>query len=345
MTIKLSSLPLAILLAATLSACGGGGGGGTSSAAAPTNPTPTPPAPTPVAQNLQAAVAPTYAANSEELGFFNAINAFRTAEGLGPLNQNPCYDKAAAAHYNYEMLNIASQGESHYEVSGSPGFTGVAPSDRLTAQGCVFTAASEVIGGPLTVALGQPGVGADSARGLIDSVYHRADLMYQGLTDIGIAVGTSTSAPFTIADIGYKNPQINSGSYFGTYPVANQSGVRLSAVEEIPNPFPSSVTNVSSQTGYPISVASQASTTLTVTTFTVTQAGSSKPMATYPIYTDQDPNLAGSINLAFLVTTQAFLPNTTYTVHFVGTITGTATGSSKGIAVDQTWGFTTGSGN
>jgi hypothetical protein len=92
-------------------------------------------------------------------------------------------------------------------------------------------------------------------------------------------------------------------------------------------------------------VASQEGTTLTVTSFTVTQAGASAPMAA-TLFTDTANNangaMSGSINLAFLVANQAFLPNTVYTVTFVGTITGAAIGSASGQSFTKTWTFTTG---
>ncbi|HSY28047.1 MAG TPA: hypothetical protein VK832_11120, partial [Burkholderiaceae bacterium] len=131
----------------------------------------------------------------------------------------------------------------------------------------------------------------------------------------------------------------NAGTYFGVYPTSGQTGVGLHFHGEAPSPVPAG-TDVT-QVGFPISVAAQETTTLTVTIFTVTQAGASTPLPA-TIITSTDPNLAGSNNLAFLLAGQAFLPNTTYTVHFVGTTTGTATGSATGIAVDQTWSFTTG---
>jgi hypothetical protein len=336
-----------IALPLALAGCGGGGGGAmpTTQPAPPVPVTPAPP-PTPPAavQNLQVAVAPTYPVTSEEYGFFTAINTFRAGQGLGPLNQNTIMDKASAAHANYESLNFATLGLSHGEVAGAPGFTGANPQLRVQFQGGTTPTVSEEIGTPASLVTA-PGVGASVADRLIATVYHRAGWMYQGITDIGVSVGVSDANWVTVTDNGYTTQQVNAGTYFGVYPLAGQSGVELHASAEIPTPYPETVTphNVNMLTGYPISVASQESTTLTVTSFTVTQAGSSTPMATYPIYTNlSDPNLAGSINLAFLVTTQAFLPNTVYTVNFVGTVTGTATGTANGNAINKTWSFTTG---
>lgn len=328
------STSIAVALITTLSGCGGGGGGSTATTTPPV-PT-TPPA---VTADLQAAVTPTYATTSEEFGYFTAVNAFRAAEGLGPLNQNKFYDLASAAHANYEDLNAGTLGASHGEVSGYAGYTGGNPLERIQAAGGTATLASEELGVPDFI--GAAGSGASFASGLINTVYHRASLMYQGLTDIGVSIGmNATSQPYSVSDLGYTTQQVNAGTYFGVYPTNGLTGVGLHAHLESPNPYPVGI-DVTKQTGYPISVASQESTTLTVTTFTVTQQGATTPLSA-TLITSTDPNLTGSNNLAFLVANANFAPNTNYTVNFVGTISGAATGSATGIPVSQQWTFTTG---
>jgi len=328
------NLTLAAITAISLVGCGGGGGG-SSSSTTPTQPTgPTVPPMTQAA--LQTATTPTYAAGSEELNFFNAVNTFRTAQGMGPLIQNAYYDSAAAAHANYTDLN----GLSHSETPGLQGYTGANPLARVQYQGGVATLVEEEAGqadfqGPVLT-----GQGTSFANVLINTVYHRAGLMFQGLTTVGTSIGVSETKPFSIAELGYNvNQQVNAGNYFGVYPANGQTGVSLSPHAESPSPIPAGAST--SSYGSPISVASQESTTLTISSFTVTPQGSTTLLPTITI-TGSDPNLAGNNNLAFLLPTVAYQPNTTYTVQFTGTITGTATGSATGLPISQSWSFTTG---
>jgi len=335
----LVSSSAAILLVAsfTLTGCGGGGGSTTTTSTTPTTPV-APPSNPVQAASLQSAVTPTYSTTSEEYGFYQALNAFRTSQGLGPLNQDPAYDKAAAAHANYVNIN----GTSHGEVPGLSGYTGGNPMARVMSQGGNANYVGEDIGIPTTI--GAKGSGASVLSAFVDSVYHRAQLMYQPLTSFGVAIGMGGSQTASVVDVGYFNPQKNAGDYLGVYPYDGQTGVGTYTHPESPNPFPSNIDPVT-QTGYPISVASENSTTLKVTSFTIAQTGSSTPLGTMMFTSATDTNLTGANNLVFIVPTQNLLPNTSYTVNFVGTITGTATGSSTGIAKNLTWKFTTGSGS
>ncbi len=333
----LSYTSIALALSMALSGCGGGGGGGSSTSSAPSTPV-APSTPPAVVANLQVAATPTYATTSEEFNYFTAVNAFRSAEGLGPLNQNKYYDIASAAHANYENLNAGTLGASHGEVSGYAGFTGNNPLDRVQAVGGTAFVVEEEEG--IADTIGAVGSGAVFASQLINSVYHRAGLIYQGLTEMGVSIGITNAQYTSVSDLGFTTQQVNAGTYFGVYPTDGLTGVGLHAHPELPDPYPAGI-DVATQTGYPINVASQESTTLTVTTFTVTEQGSTTPLSA-TLITSSDPNLTGNNNLAFLVANAAFAPNTTYTVNFVGTITGTATGIANGIPVNQQWSFTTG---
>jgi hypothetical protein len=342
-----------------LTACGGGGGGGTTDPANTTSGNTTPVTPM-VAQNFQAAIAPTYTTGSEELGFFNAVNAFRTSQGLGPLNQNSYYDLASAAHANYVNLNTLS----HFETAGLPGYTGSTPLVRVQYQAgitlpndssgteaqsgcslanptpsqCVANAVGEEMGiAGVNGIEGVPGSGAGLVATLLNTVYHRATFMYQGITDIGSYI---SMAGTSVSDNGYVTQQVNAGNYFSVYPLNAQTAVSLHTHNEDPSPVPAGtdITTI----GSPINVASQESTTLVVTSFTVTQSGSTTPMSATLHTSNSDANMAGSINVAFLLPNETYLPNTTYTVTFTGTIMGAATGTTNGIPVNQSWSFTTG---
>ncbi len=107
---------------------------------------------------------------------------------------------------------------------------------------------------------------------LANTVYHRAGMMYQGMTEVGFAPETSNSP--LMADIATTKKQVNAGDYVGVYPANNQTGVWLTHGIESPNPFYLEMEmtqhNMRAKISGPVSLASEASTTLAVTTFTVT---------------------------------------------------------------------------
>ncbi|WP_056439209.1 CAP domain-containing protein [Massilia sp. Root335] len=332
------------LVLITLTACGGGGGSSStpvaSNPAVPTNPTT--PVSTVQAASLQDAVAQTYAAGSSAELAFKKINAFRAVQGLGPLNQNANADIAAKNHQAYVALNN-SGANGHVEVAGTPGFTGATVTDRLVAAGYPAVIAGEVI----AFSLEFPNPDTSAVDNLINSVYHRASMMYQGFTTVGVA-GEDATNPLYM-DFGATKSQLNAGDYVGVYPTNGQTGVWLTHGVEVPNPFYQEMEmtqdNMCTKTSSPISLTTEASTTLSVTSFTVTEAGQTTPLDVRLITkatSTQDTTYLGT-NVAFVVGKAPFKANTTYNVHFVGKATGAATGSANGLSIDKSWSFTTGS--
>ena len=342
---------VATLFTVTVAGCGGNGSDKSPVANNPpppvvTNPTtpvaPTPtPTPTPQSETLQVAVAPTYPAGSSEAVALSKLNAFRAAQGLGPLNQNANADIASKNHAAYVTTN-QSGATPHAEVAGKPGFTGVDAMDRLIAAGYPAKSATEVI----AFSMQFPSPDASAIDNLANTVYHRASMMNQGLTTAGIAPENQDS-PLYVA-IGMTTPQVNAGDYVGMYPANNQTGVWLTHSVESPNPFyqemAMSQENMCTKTSAPVSLTSEASTILSVTNFTVAEEGQNVPLDARLITksTSTQDNTYLTPNVAFLVGKAPFKPNTKYNVRFVGKATGAATGSSTGLAIEKTWTFATG---
>lgn len=342
-------LALSALISLAVVGCGGGSSGEKSPVA--TNPTvpvvpPTPTAPTEptlTAQSarLQAAVAPTYAPGSSEAKAFQKLNAFRTVQGLGPVNQNANADIAAKNHAAYVTTN-QSGASPHDEVVGKPGFTGVDVLSRLIAAGYPATGATEVIAFSIMF----PSDEGSAIDNLANTVYHRAAMMNQGMTAVGIAPENSESPLYV--NIGRTTPQLNAGDYVGVYPANNQTGVWLSHSVESPNPFYQEMEmtqeNMCTKTSTPVSLTSEASTTLNVTSFTVTEEGQTAPLDARLITkaTSTQDNTYLTPNIAFLVGRASFKPNTKYNVRFVGKATGAATGTAAGLPIEKSWNFTTG---
>jgi uncharacterized protein YkwD len=339
---KRSNFGLLVISAATaaLTGCGGGGNSAPSAstpvATTPTSPTLVTPVTTVQAAELQAATPAAYPAGSVEGIAFNEFNAFRAIEGLGPVRQNANIDIAAKNHAAYVQTN-QSGADAHHEIAGNPGFTGAEPGDRMTAAGYAGNYTTEVIA--------FEGIQMTSVQTLLSTVYHRNAMMVQGLTDAGIAPGID-SGP-TYINAGYIKQQKNAGDYVGVYPYDKQTGVPMTHHTESPNPFyqefDMTQANVCAKTSYPISIASEASTILNVTSFTVTPEGQSAPLDVRLMTRDSNEQNKQYLraNVAFIVGKAPFTLGTKYTVHFVGTATGTGTGSANGLAIDKSWTFTT----
>ena len=333
---KLATFAMTSTLSLILAACGGGGGSTSTTTpvtppvsqtcanGASDYPTCTPPV-TP--GNLQQTVpAPTYLATSDEVVTFNELNGFRKAIGLGLLAQSLPLDTASRNHSTYIVTN---QIFSHVEDSTKPGFTGVNPSDRDTFAGYTSaTLGGEVIGG---------GSAPTGIRGLINTIYHRDLLAFQGFTDVGISYMNGWSNPLVI-DFGSKKAQVNASNFTTTYPFDKQINLPLTMMVESPNPFPDLSTSNSdfpTKTSSPISFYSVAGSTLSVTSFTVMQAGQTTPLSVRLLTAANDPNKDVQPNVAHIVGNAPFTANTQYVVNFVGSV--------NGIAINKTWSFTTGS--
>lgn len=339
---------VAALITLALSACGGGGGGDASNTAVGNNPSlptqpgnPPPPALTVQPANLQTATPASYLAGSSEDMSFKKLNAFRASQGLGSLKQDASIDTAAKLHGAYVTMN-QSGADPHIEVVGKPDFKGVTVQDRLKAAGYNAIISTEVI----AFSLQFPNADTSAIDNLINTVYHRSAMMIQGLTDVGFA-GETTNSPL-YANLGAVKPQVNAGDFFAIYPNNQQTGVWLTHSLEAPNPFYQEMEmtqeNMCTKTSSPLSFASEASTSLTVTSFTVTEEGQTTPLDARLLTkaTSSQDTIYLSANEAYLVGKAPFKPNTKYNVRFVGKATGAATGTTTGLNFDKIWSFTTG---
>ncbi|OON62471.1 hypothetical protein B0920_03155 [Massilia sp. KIM] len=291
---------------------------------------------------MQVATSANYVAGSSEDIAFKKLNAFRASQGLGPVNQDVRIDAAARSHAAYVTMN-QSGADPHNEVVGKPGFTGVTVQDRLKAAGYASTRSSEVI----AFSLQSSNPDTSAVDNLINSVYHRSAMMIQGLTHVGIS-GENANSPL-YANFGAIKLQNNAGDFVSFYPTNQQTGVWLTHSLESPNPFYQEMdmtqANMCLKTSSPISVVSETSTALTVTSFTVTEDGQAMPLAARLITksTSTQDTIYLPANEAYLIGKAPFKPNTKYNVRFIGNATGPATGTTNGLIVDKSWSFTTGS--
>lgn len=335
-----------LAVVAALSGCGGGGSGSTSGPVANTcsnGATDYPictPAVTPT--NLQQSVpASTYVTGTVEQQAFDELNSVRKSLGLGLLAQNDKIDKAAVNHTNYVALNFNSDisAYGHVEVATNQGYTGVTVYDRNIFTG-YGNRVSEVLSFNLPLATSLSPIGS-----LLDTVYHRSNILNQCSRDVGIGYrefidkNQVTLNPMVIDTGAASGCQTNASDFTFVYPSDKQSGVPLNMFGEAPVPFNDLLKDKFGNndwingTSYPISVTSALGTTLTSTTFTITEQGQQTPLDMRIITATNDVNKFALSNDIYAVGRLPFKANTTYNVVFVGAV--------NGKNFNKTWSFTT----
>ena len=361
-------LTLGLMAAAFIASCGDGGGGSSGSATPPPVVV-TPPA----AGNLLLTMPPsTYLASSQEAKVFAELNDARIKGGFGALRQSVNLDLAAKAHATYffkkwytvpygafidgtatPLLDSngnrvtyynASTGygetdaslgwlKGHLEYAGDVGFKGVYPWDRAAAAGYGYSAAntvSEVIG------FQNRSIQAGCVDGLLATVYHRADALKPGYSDVGIGVD-DVSQPLGVnfpcvvnAAVGAAAPVVPDG-WKGVYPGDKQTNVQT-FFTEVPDPWPAFKNK-----GIAVSYFITEGHSLTVTSFTL-KGPDGVALETALITKASDLNgYIASDNQAHLVPNGFLKANTTYTASFSGIDKNGATQTATAL----TWTFTT----
>lgn len=321
----------------TLGACGMGGDGSSVAGAAmgAVAPGSSPPNST--------VPAPTYDAASYSYGFFMTLNTVRHALGLGVLAQDTSLDTSAQKHADYLAQNFdpdtmagvdPSTGilYAHSEDSGVPGFYGAIPQSRAMQAGYAY-AVGEVAG---TTVQATADNGAEAVRSLLNTVYHRADILSDAPRNIGIGANAAGNAyekaGWGVADLGLVSgaQTLARGTTF-VYPAegATAAPPYFSNGSEIPEPLPE--LGSSAKLGGPVSLQVPAGDTLTVNSFTLTDAsGNDVPVMLLDSATDTSGYLPA--NSAFIVPAAPLTPGMRYTASF--------NGADGPAAVVKTWPFT-----
>ncbi|WP_232062217.1 CAP domain-containing protein [Variovorax sp. PBS-H4] len=293
---------------------------------------------------LVTAVGPdTYGAGSEGQQALQLLNAERGRCGFGLLAQNARLDTAAQAHADWQILNNQL---SHTEASGTPGFTGVTPLDRVVAAGYVPGGVGEEIS-TLFYSGSIAGTGVFGVRALLALPYHQLGML-SGYRDVGIALRgsdqlgtTANRGPRTVQqfNLGFTRSagrQEPAGDEVLTYPCEGTTGVFYEITNETPNPVPGRDLRAS-PLGPGVVVAVRSGQTLAISSARMTTLSGRTPVALRPALTrDSDPNAVLASHQAVLIPDASLMPNTSYTVNVAGT--------NDGAAFEKTFNFTTGAG-
>jgi len=128
----------------------------------------------------------------DKVAVFNRLNDDRARCGFGKVAQNALLDRAAQAHADYLALNKLAN--SHYEIAGMAGFTGIDPGARVSAAGYSYAAGEEILNQQMwgsffagTIISGSELSATNNLRMLQSSVYHLAGAV-ESKTEVGIGV-------------------------------------------------------------------------------------------------------------------------------------------------------------
>jgi uncharacterized protein YkwD len=287
----------------------------------------------------------TYSTTSFQSGYFARLNAVRQALGVGLLAQSSALDTSSQAQALYNAVNFnpstmfgvdPSTGNlyAHSEDPGMPDFYAATPQARATLAGYSLGGVGEVAGGTL---VSDANSGFLAANQLLNTVYHRANILLETYRYIGIGVDTAANSfegyGWYVSDMGtVNNPQTLSTGTIVTYPAdgATDAFPYFCNSCEDPSPIPNLPSNQA--LGGPISVQIAAGHILSVTSFTLADAnGSPVTVHLSDAQTDTSGFLSG--NNAFIIPEAPLSPGATYTATF--------SGSDGSTALTKTWSFTT----
>lgn len=333
-TAKTATIAISSIAFAVLAACGGGGGSGSPSASTtPSNPAATTTQPIALLAAPGASTAGSATLTGDVIAdSFTYANNKRAQLGLSVFKNIAQVNTAAADHAIY-MYDANAVG--HYEVAGQPGFTGVAPSDRVKAAGYTTNSVGEIaagIGGPFTSS-------TEAVDGLFDAPFHRAIFLFD-TTGVGFGQGPANSDPAkysTLVGDFVDYVQQTPDYKLVAYPYDGQTNVKPSWVaNESPNPMANAPTYIGKTVGYPVTLSAAGNGAFSNINFSITDASGNA----VPCQETDNTNNSEATRLAMCVPFTPLAANTTYKVAVTGSLTNTSIPQATAFSVN--WSFTTG---
>lgn len=297
------------MAALALTACGGGVGSGNNASSSGQGTVPI----------VLSVPTPTY--TGETLIAFNTLNAEREHCGFGKLAQNAKLDVASTGHVDWLLLNNRY---GHYQVVGTPGFTGVFPEQRMASAGYsalfefVFTETNTYSYGPTV------GQGEYLTRKLLNAPFHEV-AMLRGYMDTGVSfkqIADDLNGRF-ILNIDYGSTvnqglQTPSTSTVRTYPCEGSTGIHNGMYGEEPNPVPGRDL-AANPLGTSIAVVGDVGKIITITSATMRGPGGEAVALREALTSSKDATGILKTNEAFVSADAPIAANTTYTVSITGT--------------------------
>ncbi|MFM0642421.1 CAP domain-containing protein [Paraburkholderia metrosideri] len=325
-----------IALAVALAACGGGGSSsnptGQTSSTGQTGSTASTPQPIALLAATGSSVGSPTLTGDVIADSFAYANNKRAQLGLSPLKQIAQVSTAAQNHAIY-MYDANAVG--HYETAGQPGYTGVAPPDRIAAAGYATNSVGEIaagIGGTFTSS-------TEAVDGLFDAPFHRAIFIFD-TTGVGFGQGpsnTDSTKYSTLVGDFVDYVQQTPDNKLVAYPYDGQTNVRPSWIaNESPNPMANYPTYINQTVGYPVTLSASDNGAFSNINFIITDPSGN---AVTCAETDNTNN-SEATRLALCVPFKPLANNATYKVTVTGSLTNTSIPTAQAFSVS--WSFTTG---
>jgi uncharacterized protein YkwD len=284
--------------------------------------------------NATPAATYSYPAASEEMYAFELLNSERSRCGFGSLRPSAELDSAAKSHAAWLFFNNAT---GHMQRPGTPGFTGVAPWDRLITANYGPDYSFESTEVQVFHNSTERGSGANAVRSLLNAPYHLVNML-RGYREVGIGVkekidlglgnNNQNIVNIVLAEKNSEGFQVEKAASVRNYPCEGSVGMVRSLRNETPNPFPERDL-FAHPVGASIAVVASVGSILAISSVSVVNA---KTGATVPILapvtgsTDRNARADNKIvedNEGFISTSSPLEANTPYQVTLIGTTGGT----------------------
>lgn len=263
---------------------------------------------------------------NDTLGY---MNDQRAQLGLPALHYSAVVSKASANHAAYMQLNGLV---THTESPGAPGYTGVSPTDRVTA---VYPTLS--VG---EIAAGFGGAFAYSTEpieALFDAPFHRTIITFD-IATAGIGVAATTDpTKYSTLDVNLADYQaFVPDNRLIAYPYSGQTNVKTSWVaNESPNPMANAPSYIGKVVGYPVTLSASGAGAFSGIAFRITDA-QGQPV---PCQETDNTTSDEALRMAVCVPFAPLAANAAYTVTVSGSLTNTTIATPAPFSVS--WTFTT----
>ncbi len=261
------------------------------------------------------------AAGAEEQAARAAVNRYRAAAGLAPVEFDPRLIAAAALQANYLVRNPGQvEVDAHRQVQTAPGYTAETPGGRAryyaydggVAEVINFTRRAE-----------------DAVDGWMDTLYHRIPLIHPGMTEMGYAVAGGGPLSANVAVLG----PFGAADQVVRWPAPGATDVPpLWEGLESPDPL-ALYPGVQRPVGYPITLTF-GSRPVSLRLLDWRMTGPDGPVQLLPYDPVRDPELEDTVAV---IPARPLQPNARYTVYLAGEID-RGTGPER---FQYTWSFRT----
>ncbi|WP_254220707.1 CAP domain-containing protein [Burkholderia glumae] len=254
------------------------------------------------------------------------LNYLRAQVGLPALAIQSGVAQAAQAHSSWEQLNNTI---GHYETSGTTGYTGYSPSDRVNLH-YTTNAVGEVTAG----FAGSFTSSTEAAQALFDAPFHRAVMLYDSANAGAGSVATTSLTQYSTLTIDFADyKQFLADNQLVAWPYSGMTGANTSwFANESPNPMPAQYQ--STTVGYPVTLTGGGNASFSNVSFAIKDASGNN----VPCQEVDSSNNSEASREAMCVPFAPLAVNTTYTVSVSGSLANTSFAATP---FSLSWQFTT----